>query len=213
MPDPGDHLAGADDAESMQVRQLLRSLPPPQIPTDVADRLYRRLQVELLPRQRVARARVLATAAAVLLLLAAATVASGYRGSKSMVRAEADPAPVASGFSYSADTIAILVPQLLAEIDSIPLADLWQREGTFTHSSAGVDSCMTGIGTKSEAQPVIDLANYDDNPAAILVIPDQATNGEVSQVYVVGLKCSYDDPELKAFVPDVPTALAVGFPE
>lgn len=91
----------------------------------------------------------------------------------------------ASGAAYTRERLASQVRELLTPVPS--------RAGAFASgtasgplaSASGLQGCLAALGTTSEPL-VVDLATYDGDPAAVLVLP---AAGGAREVWVVARDC------------------------
>ena len=67
------------------------------------------------------------------------------------------------------------------------------RPGSLT-TSAGLASCLNALGLPKDALAWVDVAEYEDTPAAIIITRE----GDADRVRVVSLTCQEGDPGLRA---------------
>lgn len=103
--------------------------------------------------------------------------------------------PISSGLSYTA---ASLAPAVSANMASVPTTapEPSRRASSFAATSAGVKSCLEGVGASVVDLRMIDLATYENLPSAIMAFR-AGDEDRTADVVVVGNLCSRSDPQVR----------------
>lgn len=103
--------------------------------------------------------------------------------------------PISSGLSYTA---ASLAPAVSANITHTPTsaAAPARRASSFAATSAGVKSCLEGVGASMVDLRMIDLATYENLPSAIMAF-SAGDQDRTADVVVVGTLCNRNDPQVR----------------
>lgn len=220
MPDDvADRITASLRAETaareLAGRDLLTGLPAPgPMPDDVADRILASLQAE--QRSRISQPAGSSGEASVVPLLrprralprrwgtalvaAAAVAAVGVVGTVVVRTLSPDraqggiPARIhvqVSSERYQQDQLGAQARDLLAAAGATPTSNRDPASGPLT-TTAGITSCLTGLGIHDATAVSVDLASFDGAPAAILVVTSDGT----TRAYAVGRDCSDDDAHL-----------------
>ncbi len=103
--------------------------------------------------------------------------------------------PISSGLSYTANSLAPTVAaNMTTTPTSAPAPD--RRASSFAATSAGVKSCLEGVGASMVDLRMIDLANYENLPSAIMAF-SAGDQDRTADVVVVGTLCNRNDPQVR----------------
>jgi hypothetical protein len=103
--------------------------------------------------------------------------------------------PISSGLSYTAESLA---PAVSAHMTSTPAATAAteRRASSFAATPAGVKSCLEGVGASIVDLRMIDLANYENLPSAIMAF-SAGDQDRTADVVVVGTLCNRENPQVR----------------
>ena len=171
--------AGADSTEGASVTNLAESprSPRPMWPWAIAGGIA-------------------AAAAVMAVLVAQPFTASTPADVPLAAGAESSVVPISTGTNYTAANVADMVPIHLTRDTTPAAAPMAARQATFVATKDGVNDCLAGLDTPPSHLRMIDLANYDSLPAAVLVFLDNDTDS-TADVVVVGVRCSQADPQVQ----------------
>lgn len=104
--------------------------------------------------------------------------------------------PISSGTTYSAASLEAAVADHMQDMPSTP-APPAARAASFARSPAGIKSCLKGVGMKAVELRMIDLAQYEDLPSAVMAFR-AGDQDPTTDVVVVGVQCNQTAPQLRA---------------
>ncbi|MCB0916016.1 MAG: hypothetical protein H6525_01685 [Actinobacteria bacterium] len=102
--------------------------------------------------------------------------------------------PVSSGTTYSPESVARQVPEVLASATVEAPTTLLQA--TFAETPAGIRSCLDGVGFPPDDLALIDMARFSDTPVAVLAYLT-GDDDDTADVVVVGIRCNRSDPQVR----------------
>jgi hypothetical protein len=202
------------------VQEQLRSLPQPVMPAEVAARISAALQAEQQGQASVTGASdasdaatvtpisgnrrrglmtglAVAASVAMALMLLAWTPWQTSPDAYDRVVALTTVRPVSTDTDYTAANIEQAVSANLSDFISrkgeLPPASDAQRRGSFAANDEVMASCLDGLGTAPADVRLVDLADYQGQPAGIVVFGDDEGN----LVVVVAPRCGRDDPGVR----------------
>lgn len=104
--------------------------------------------------------------------------------------------PIASGTEYTPEAMTELVGRNLRTAATLTPAAVSVRQANFAGSTAGIDSCLVGVGNPRQQLAMLDLARFRNAPAAVLVFLSDSKDSS-ADVVVVGPGCSQRQPEVR----------------
>lgn len=176
------------------------------------------------PRPNGAAVLAIGAAACIVLLLVGALLLGNLRSTSSYGRSASTADRLSSGAgshpttvtgrNYTAATLPALVQSLLSSTSSITEYATGAKGAAASPSATAVPealstlaapgplaSCVTELAGKAGVRPLaVDFAQYDGQPAAVVVLPEFGGRPPLLDVWVVAPTCRKGDPHLLYFV-------------